>query len=109
MGYRIIIEDKDNNFFYGTKLYGYVDHEKCLSYKYLVKIEKFTGEEFFFDCIDNEITLSADQFNKFIHLYSKEWEKEKRRYGDWDNRTLLQEPEIIKLLSNNNDKRISWG
>lgn len=45
MGYRIMIEDDNNNSFYGTKVYGYVDHEKCRSYKYLVKIGKFTGDE----------------------------------------------------------------
>lgn len=108
MGYRILIEDDNNNLFYGTKVYGYTDHEKCSSYKYLVKIGKFTGDEVFDYGISNEITLSADQFDKFIRLYAKEWEKEKRQYNDPDDIGLLKNPKIIELLSNNSDKYINW-
>lgn len=50
MCYRLNIskdkEDKET-LFYATKLYGYYDNTKLLSYNYLVQIGKFEGDEFF--------------------------------------------------------------
>lgn len=40
----------------------------------------------FFDSVDNEIILSAYQFDKFIRLYAKELEEESCHYGDPDNK-----------------------
>ena len=42
MGYRPTFKCLDDSVleFYGTKLYGYCDESKCLSYQYLLEIDK---------------------------------------------------------------------
>lgn len=109
MGYRMEIKDGAGNYFYGTKLYGYVEHEELESYQYLVELGKFDGWEFFIDGNHYPILLNAQQFDRFIHLYAKEYDEEQSTYPDWDGRTLLEDPKIVELLSTPNDKHIEWG
>ena len=70
MGYRLSISDPENGFkFYGTKLYGYTDERKLESYKYLESIGKVDDLTTFSGGIDNEMTLTPEQFREFIRLY----------------------------------------
>lgn len=72
MGYRLNIskdkEDKET-LFYATKLYGYYDNTKLLSYNYLVQIGKFEGDEFFCYGASNDIELNLEEFKIFCILY----------------------------------------
>lgn len=117
MGYRIDIynEDKTINF-YGTKHYGYSgdtsdELKEFPSFQYLIKIGKFKKDKWYvfdYGC-ENNIVLTAKQFEHFIKLYSKEWDEIRTMYVDWqDGRTLLDQPDIIKLLNDKTKKYIRW-
>lgn len=106
MGLRIDIKDGAGNSFYGTKLYGYCDEEGCKSFQYLVEIGKFDGDEIFCGCCnENPILLNAEQFCKFIKLYSDDLDMV---MGTMDT-PLIEEEAIKKLLSTQNDKHIEWS
>ena len=114
MGYRLDVynESKTINY-YGTKHYGYSfttmeDGIEYPSYRYLLRLKKITGEEYFDDGYCPKIFLTAKQFEHFIKLYAKEWEQIKGRYPDWKGRLLLTEPKIIELLKSDERKIISW-
>lgn len=63
MGYRLTITDKETGkVFYGTKLYGYVVTDILSSYRYLISINKFNGNEVFDYSSENKIELSYDEF-----------------------------------------------
>lgn len=91
MGYRLnISKDKEDNetLFYGTKLYGYCDHTKLLSYNYLVQIGKFEGDEFFCYGATNDIELNLEEFKIFCILYD---------YDLFKNTEICQIHEFLSL------------
>ena len=105
MGYRLDVynESKTINY-YGTKHYGYSfttmeDGIEYPSYRYLLKLKKITGEEYWDYGCSPKIILTAKQFEHFIKLYAKELEQ---------GRLLLTEPKIIELLKSDERKIISW-
>ena len=108
MGYRLSIENESKTIeFYGTKHYGYSfvfksDGMKYPSYRYLIKLKKITGGECWDYGCSPEIILTAEQFEHFIKLYSKELE-------EIDGYLLISEKEIAELLKSNERKIISWG
>ena len=114
MGYRLSVENESRTIdFYGTKHYGYsfVDKQEGMeypSYRYLLRLKKITGEEYWGYGCSPEIILTAKQFEHFIRLYSKEWEEKQGCYADWEGRTLLSEKEMIELLNSNERKIVSW-
>ena len=107
MGYRIDITSSATGLnFYGTKHYGYsfaAGYEwdsECLkypSYRYLKYLNKINGYEIWDYCCENNIRLTAKQFNHFIKLYAKEYNEE------------LLNNEIIKdLMKDKSDKLLRW-
>lgn len=90
--------------FEGTKLYGYTDERKLESYKYLESIGKVDELTTFSDCIDNEMTLTPEQFREFIRLYK----------ADFFNRAGFEMSEIHnyiaieEMLATESDKIVSW-
>ena len=109
MGYRLEVTDLANhNRYYGTKHYGYVinENEKKLgSYKYLLSIEKFCGDEFFEYGCENTCILNAEQFRKFIELYNEEY----LSGISWKfPHNILEEDEMKVIYESQNDKRIRW-
>ena len=75
MGYRLNIRcfsDPRLNF-YGTKLYGYQDPEKLKSKQYLKTIFPDYDVDASYYEGDPHLTLTADEFEQFIKLYSEDW------------------------------------
>lgn len=109
MGYGLDIRLKDSDnedfHFYGTKLYGYAKLEPLLSYQYLKSsIGKEAEEKDIWDYeVDHEFVLTADDFQSFIHLYEKDFEKET------GIKNLCNNKEIQNLLNSDEDKVLSWG
>lgn len=111
MGYRLDVEDAHGNEFYGTKLYGYnaltaeEAAETYASYRYLQEIGKASEEDFFEYGCDNIKILTASEFKIFIEKYDKDLtEYAKYAYPGY----MLEQPDIVKLLSNDDDKKIWW-
>jgi hypothetical protein len=111
MGYRIDITSKNNPKlnYYGTKYYGYkfdmiceLEKNEIPSVTYLLELGKFDEDTTFFDCDENEIELTADEFKHFIELYSKEWEKIGKT-------SLIELPSIKALIEDTGNKIIKWG
>lgn len=105
MGYRINIKDNETEKeFYGTKLYGYVDEKILDSYKYLIRIKKFDGEEIFDYNNENEIILSNEEFINFIIFYMRDLIEYRHTnllaYPDWNI--------IYEMIHNDSSKTISW-
>lgn len=112
MGYRLWIEDKDDERlgFYGTKLYGYVrDERKLRSYEYLVRIGKFDGNETFTYGYDNEIELTAEEFKKFAEAYDEDYYDANDKDKDCPRGWFVGNPDIAKLMASDADKIVSWG
>lgn len=117
MGYRLDITNKEETInYYGTKHYGYSFQmaedgaEEFESIRYLIELGKIDPYECFFYCSDIEIELTADEFEHFIKLYSKEWEDICSFYADWaGGKTLLDNEDIQKLLKDKGNKILSWG
>ena len=117
MGYRLSIDRIKNNetinLFYGTKLYGYCDHTKLLSYNYLLQIGKFEGNEVFDYCITNEIELNYLEFKIFCILYDYDYDLirliiDKNIYN-WSLHEFLSLDEIQQALNMKLEKyHISW-
>lgn len=121
MGYRLNIEDKENNLsFYGTKLYGYVNDERELrSYKYLMELGKVTERQAVFEEWDypwrNDIILNSTQFAEFIRLYLIDlcekgffktyriWESDAKTLEWIDNMILFD-----KLKNTKSEKHLWW-
>ena len=102
MGYRLSISDPENGLkFYGTKLYGYTDERMLESYKYLESIGKVDEFTTFSDCIDNEMTLTPEQFREFIRLYSEDFFK---KCGF----KISKYNAIEEMLATENDKIVRW-
>lgn len=116
MGYRLEITNKEKTIeFYGTKHYGYSfavaedGAEEYESVRYLIELGKIEYDDVFRYGFDVEIELTADEFEHFIKLYSKEWEDLRSGYVDWQNRkTLLELEEIQELLKDKGNKILSW-
>ena len=109
MGYRLGITNKDKTIdYYGTKHYGYTFEiaEKGAkhypSVKYLIDLGKLEPNTIFDYCLSPQITLTADEFEKFIKLYAKEIKILK--HFDF----LLIE-EIQALLKDKSDKILDWS
>ena len=105
MGYRLSISDPENGLkFYGTKLYGYTDERKLESYKYLESIGKVDEFTTFSDCIDNEMTLTPEQFREFIHLYKEDFLNQ----AGFDMSEIHDYDKIEEILATESDKIVSW-
>ena len=123
MGQRLTItyEDYEKNNcdiqYYGTKLFGYVkDMKELKSFWFLVNNNKFS-DNFMGEEDINEIEeslewainyyvknpLSPMEFQKFITLYNDDRHKQ---YGD--EYDMLKDKDIIRLLSDDRDKYISF-
>lgn len=109
MGYRLNILDCNNHNieYYGTKLYGYVDTDKLLSYSYLIQIGKFDGDECFDYSCDNNIILDCVEYKIFIELYAHDL-KEFGNYGKILSVTSNSEKILAELYNSKSDKEISW-
>lgn len=105
MGYRLCIMDKKTGVgFYGTKHYGYngttsEELMKFPSFQYLDSLGKIEFDTLFQDGFDNRMTLTSEQFNRFITLYSKELGVD----------GLLEHEEIPEIMASDGDKEVSWG
>lgn len=105
MGYRLNVSDPENGFkFYGTKLYGYTDERKLESYKYLESIGKVDEFTTFSDCIDNEMTLTSEQFREFMHLYREDF----FNYAGFDMGEIHDYNAIEEMLATGSDKIVRW-
>lgn len=113
MGFRLCAEIKGYEWFYATKLYGYVKTDESLaSLDFLKnKINIFGSEEGYKDfldqCIDSHTDsyeLSADDFRTFIELYNYDLNK---HFGS-GTYNLKEDPIMKKLLDDDRPKTIHW-
>lgn len=102
MGYRLDINeiknDKIENRYYGTKLYGYdLELDTSLSYNFLKVIHKFNGEEIFDYCFYNKVILNYEELKLFLLLYNIDYNK-----GEWcqEKDTFIIQEEIKDILIN---------
>ena len=109
MGYRPEIRDLQNpNLrFYGTKLYGYVSDDLELpSRRYLISIGKVEEGDFWDYPFPHEMTLTAEQFRKFMELYEKDFDE----YGEFGKLSEYHDYNVIQeLLKSESDKHIEWS
>lgn len=104
MGYRLnIYKIKENEktyenefkiIYYGTKLYGYNDHEKFLSYIYLVSIGKLEYDSYFDYCEENKLILNKKELTIFINLYMEDYFK----YCNWKHTKKEIKEKFKKVL-----------
>lgn len=116
MGYRIDITNEDGTiWYYGTKHYGYSffwldEGLKYPSVKYLYDLGKVGREKriicWDYGC-DNNITLTAKEFKKFIKLYAKEIDDMQMK-ATHTHYYLLEDKDIKALLKDKGDKKIEW-
>lgn len=115
MGYRLDIHKIENQeivqLYYGTKLYGYVDEEKFLSFMYLISIGKLAPDTYFDYGTSCEFALNRNEFTIFCQLYNIDMNKYYQFKLEKDG--FIQIPEIQKELSTSiNDKNqiyiIGW-
>lgn len=107
MGYRPTFELVNDGTlsYYGTKLYGYFDCKKLLSFRYLVSLGKLSEDTLFDYGMDNEIILSEKDFALFIDLY----ELDMRKYRDpYFSFIALEHGIVRKLVNTPGYKRIYW-
>lgn len=105
MGYRLSISDPENHLkFYGTKLYGYTDERKLESYKYLESIGKVDEFTTFSGGIDNEMTLTPEQFREFIHSYKTDFFNQ----AGFDMSEIHDYDKIEEMLATESDKIVRW-
>lgn len=105
MGYRLDISDPENHLkFNGTKLYGYTDERNLESYKYLESIGKVDELTTFSDCIDNEMTLTPEQFREFIRLYKTDF----FNHAGFEMSEIHEYNAIEEMLATENDKIVRW-
>lgn len=113
MGYRLYCRDDKNEVCYG-KLYAYTDCDvdKLASFKYLLDIGKVEEEDAIsFECDWNaEITLTAEEYRKFIDLYEKDYEAHSGemyfRKGNYSK--YPREKEQEELYQRDTEKIIEW-
>ena len=86
MGYRPTFESMsvENFEFYGTKLFGYVEHEKCASFQYLKYLGLFDEDVIFDYGFENEIILTYKQFLVFFYLYEMDVQRYRDEKFTWD-------------------------
>lgn len=141
MGLRLDVYSKDRKInFYGTKHYGYnfvfADQEKakCFpSFNYLMELGKIDIEDLWDYGCSPTIELTAEEFEHFITLYSKEVEMSDEEYEqrkreilqkfkhksadkfialtfleDAKKFKLLEQKEIVELLAYKGNKIIEW-
>lgn len=109
MGYRLdIFKIEENekfdkeikNIYYGTKLFGYEEEEKLLSYMYLKSAGKLNGDEFFDYSSDISIPLNQVELTIFLNLYNIDFKK----YNETEQNYILEQEKIKKeLLEDIND------
>lgn len=105
MGYRLNVYDPEHHLkFEGTKLYGYTDERKLESYKYLESIGKVDELTTFSGCIDNEMTLTPEQFREFIRLYKTDF----FNHAGFDMNEIHNYIAIEEMLATESDKIVSW-
>lgn len=105
MGYRLDASDPKNHLkFNGTKLYGYTDERKLESYKYLESIGKVDDLTTFSDCIDNEMTLTPEQFREFIRLYKTDF----FNHAGFDMDEIHDYIAIEEMLATESNKIVRW-
>lgn len=111
MGYRPTFRclDSSNLEFYGTKLFGYVDERKCLSYQYLAEIRKIDPGEVVWDyCCDNRMVLTAPQFAIFAMLY----EHDMNMYSPYFKGTFkwdaVEHGIVNEIIARDCDKEVYW-
>lgn len=106
MGYRLSIIDiaEPNYYFYGTKLYGYVDSEKLTSKAFLKEIYPDYDLDASMWEGDPCFILTAEQFRQFIALYSEDWFTHYKtpieEYDGWHK--------VIEMLERDSLKEVSW-
>ena len=105
MGYRLNVEyiEDSNDHFYGTKLYGYFDHEKMESKKYLKELNPVYDPESSYYDNDPKFIMAPDQFRKFIDLYIKDF----TAVGG-DITKCEDYPILKKMYENEHVKIVSW-
>lgn len=112
MGYRPNFKCLDNSGleFYGTKLYGYCDTNKCLSHQYLVEIGKIDPEEVIWDySFENYIKLTASQFAIFAALYEKDVNAFTTDFNGEDFSWDKPDRGVVKkMIEKDCDKEIWW-
>lgn len=105
MGYRLNVYDPEHRLkFYGTKLYGYTDERKLESYKYLESIGKVDDLTTFSGGIDNEMTLTPEQFREFIRLYGADFSGQ----AGFELSEIHGYNAIEEMLATESDKIIRW-
>lgn len=105
MGYRLYISDPKNRLkFYGTKLYGYTDERKLESYKYFLSIGKVDEFTTFSGGIDNEMTLTPEQFREFIHSYKADFFNQ----AGFEMSEIHEYNAIEEMLATESDKIVRW-
>lgn len=115
MGYRlevtgfILDEPIIRHKFYGTKFYGYLRGEETelLSFKYLVKINKFSFDDTYFGYSeDNKIFLNYDEFITFILLYDFDLKHDKEVKHEYN---ILDDKDILELMNTEYEiYKIQW-
>lgn len=74
MGYRLDIYKIEGenlkNIYYNTKLYGYHDESKFLSFMYLTSIGKLDYDQLFDYSAHNRLALNKKEFTIFCYLYN---------------------------------------
>lgn len=108
MGYRPEFKDMENPdlCFYGTKLYGYTDESALSSFQYLLSIRKVERDTIWDYGSPNEMTLTAEQFRKFMQLYEKDFDER----SEYLNLCEYHDYNIIRaLMQTESDKHIEWN
>lgn len=93
-----------DDIYYGTKLYGYgMDLKESKSYNYLIKKEKFEGDELFVYGNNNLICLTYKELKNFLILYNEDYNKYGYNYLylDEEEKNIFINDETIKDLLNN--------
>ena len=104
MGYRLEISEIKYSAC-GGKLYGYFDEENFKSRKWLLERGYIDGDEYWSYGCNPQIVLRPDEFKEFIELYNEDWNSVK---ADVAKDAPKNNPDIKKLLVNENDVLLEW-
>lgn len=116
MGYRLYIQKYNKEgtcLFYGTKLYGYIDHDDFLSFIYLVSIGKLEKDSTFYDCDYNTLFLNKKELTIFLNLYLQDLKKSdyyKAGESEKQFEKIIKEETLSDIYDDNMEDNyiISW-
>lgn len=119
MGYSMNVTEIDsprNDLdWYGAKLFGYYKNDVLDSMQYLISLGKVDDDAIWDYGIENEITLTADEFRTFLDLYQADFDREyKKRCETRENCIYVSFSELSndslkEMYKSDYDKRLWWN